>query len=148
MKLQCTISATIGLLAVVAAPAQAQFAIPWSSLDCGGGERSVTGYHIIGTIGQPDAALPVLTGGEFRITLGYLARDPGERPCVADFDNGSGQGQPDGGVTVDDLIYYLALFANGSATADIDDGSGTGAQDGGVTIDDLLYFLLRFEAGC
>lgn len=68
--------------------------------------------------------------------------------CVADMDNGTGTGTPDGGVTIDDLLYYLAVFADGIARADIDDGSGTGMLDGGVTIDDLLYFLIRYEAGC
>jgi hypothetical protein len=69
-------------------------------------------------------------------------------PCVADVDDGNGTGVPDGGVTIDDLIYYLTLFGAGDVQADVDDGSGTGAHDGGVTIDDLLYYLDRFEAGC
>ncbi len=68
--------------------------------------------------------------------------------CVADLDNGSGIGTPDGGVTIDDLLYYLSLFEAGIVAADVDDGSGTGTPDGGVTIDDLLFFLVRFEAGC
>jgi hypothetical protein len=68
--------------------------------------------------------------------------------CVADFDDGSGNGYPDCGVTIDDLLYYLLLFEHGAPFADIDDGSGAGEPDGGVTIDDLLYFLLRFEQGC
>ncbi len=68
--------------------------------------------------------------------------------CVADVDDGSGTGTPDGGVTIDDLLYYLTIFEAGVIGADVDDGSGTGTPDGGVTIDDLLYYLLRFEAGC
>jgi hypothetical protein len=68
--------------------------------------------------------------------------------CVADFDDGSGTGTPDGGVTIDDLLYYLVLFEDGVLCADVDDGSGTGTTDGGVTIDDLLYYLVRFESGC
>jgi len=68
--------------------------------------------------------------------------------CVADFDDGSGTGTPDGGVTIDDLLYYLGIFEQGVTAADVDDGSATGTPDGGVTIDDLLYFLIRFEAGC
>jgi hypothetical protein len=68
--------------------------------------------------------------------------------CVADLDSGSGTGTPDGGVTIDDLLYYLSLFEAGNVAADLDDGSGTGTPDGGVTIDDLLFFLVRFEAGC
>lgn len=68
--------------------------------------------------------------------------------CTADFDDGSGTGVPDGGVTIDDLLYYLSQFAEGSVVADLDDGSGSGLPDGGVTIDDLLYFLAHFAAGC
>jgi hypothetical protein len=69
-------------------------------------------------------------------------------PCVADVDDGSGTGTPDGGVTIDDLLYYLLIFESGELAADVDDGSGTGTPDGGVTIDDLLYYLQRFELGC
>jgi hypothetical protein len=68
--------------------------------------------------------------------------------CVADVDNGTGSGVPDGGVTIDDLLYYLSIFEAGLSSADVDDGSGTGTRDGGVTIDDLLFYLVRFEAGC
>ncbi|MGD9789660.1 MAG: GC-type dockerin domain-anchored protein [Phycisphaerales bacterium] len=68
--------------------------------------------------------------------------------CVADVDDGTGTGTPDGGVTIDDLLYYLNIFNLGSIAADVDDGSGTGTTDGGVTIDDLLYYLARFNAGC
>jgi len=68
--------------------------------------------------------------------------------CPADFDDGTGLGEPDGGVTIDDLLYYLSIFEAGVPCADVDDGSGTGVPDGGVTIDDLLFFLVRFESGC
>lgn len=68
--------------------------------------------------------------------------------CVADVDDGSGAGFPDGGVTIDDLLYFLTVFESGDLAADVDDGSSTGTPDGGVTIDDLLYYLFRFEAGC
>ncbi len=68
--------------------------------------------------------------------------------CVADVDDGSFTGTPDGGVTIDDLLYYLFIFEAGDSSADVDDGSFTGTLDGGVTIDDLLYYLFRFEAGC
>jgi hypothetical protein len=68
--------------------------------------------------------------------------------CVADFDDGSGTGACDGGVTLDDLLFYLEIYENGATQADVDDGSGTGSRDGGVGIEDLLYFLARFNAGC
>jgi hypothetical protein len=69
-------------------------------------------------------------------------------PCIADLDDGSSTGTRDGGVTLDDLVFYLNLFAAGASRADIDDGSSTGTPDGSVTIDDLLYFLARYNAGC
>ena len=68
--------------------------------------------------------------------------------CTADFDDGSGTGARDAAVTVDDLLYYLTMFADGTPLADIDDGTGTGVLDSAVTIDDLIYYLVRFEAGC
>lgn len=68
--------------------------------------------------------------------------------CPADVDDGSLTGTPDGGVTIEDLIYYLAIFDTGDIRADLDDGFGYGIGDGGVTIEDLLYFLSRFDSGC
>lgn len=34
-------------------------------------------------------------------------------PCLADVDDGSGTGTPDGGVTIDDLLFFLFRFENG-----------------------------------
>lgn len=68
--------------------------------------------------------------------------------CPADLDDGSGSGTPDGGVTIEDLLFFLAVYEEGDVRADLDDGSFTGTPDGGVTIDDLLYYLLRYENGC
>jgi hypothetical protein len=77
-----------------------------------------------------------------------LAATPSAPACIADLDDGTGTGTPDGGVTIDDLLFYLGIYSDGVPRADVDDGSSTGTPDGGVTIDDLLYYLLRFEAGC
>jgi hypothetical protein len=68
--------------------------------------------------------------------------------CKADLDNGSGNGVPDGGVDINDLLYFLTKFEQGAVAADLDNGSGTGTPDGGVDINDLLFFLTHFEAGC
>lgn len=68
--------------------------------------------------------------------------------CVADVDDGTGEGRRDGGVTIDDLVYYLAGYDGGWPRADVDDGRGTGTRDGGITIDDLLYYLVHYAAGC
>lgn len=71
--------------------------------------------------------------------------------CPADLDDngifGDG-GAPDGAVTIDDLLFFLAGFEEGSGLVDLDDGSGNGVHDGAVTIEDLLFMLLHFEQGC
>lgn len=71
----------------------------------------------------------------------------GNRPCTPDLDNGTGTGTPDGGITVEDLLYYLAVFEAGTYPADLDDGTFSGTPNGGVELDDLLYFLDRYAAG-
>jgi hypothetical protein len=78
-----------------------------------------------------------------------VASAPAElRVCVADMDDGSGSGWCDGGIGIEDLLYYLGTFDAGGPRADVDDGSGAGAPDGGVGIEDLLYYLGCFDAGC
>lgn len=92
----------------------------------------------------------------FRVLTSYVVLTPGaaatscaaSQPCVSDLDNGSGSGMPDGGVGIEDLLYYLNQYSSGAATADVDDGTGTGSPDGGVGIEDLLYYLTRYDAGC
>jgi hypothetical protein len=78
----------------------------------------------------------------------YTLNIVGGPRCHADVDDGSETGSPDGGVTLDDVLYYLGLFEAGDSAADLDDGSDAGIQDSGVTIDDLIYFLRHFHAGC
>ncbi len=68
--------------------------------------------------------------------------------CPADLDDGSGTGTSDGGIDINDLLYFLAQYEAGLAGADLDDGSGTWTPDGGVDINDLLFFLAHYEAGC
>src|SRR6185295_11939290 len=68
--------------------------------------------------------------------------------CPADVDDGTRAGTPDGGVGIEDLLYYLLVYSAGTAGADLDDGSGTGQTDGGVGIEDLLFYLARYNAGC
>jgi Immunoglobulin domain len=68
--------------------------------------------------------------------------------CPADIANSLGQAGCDGGVDINDLLYFLDRFEAGDAEVDFDDGSGTGTPDDGVDISDLLYYLARFEAGC
>ena len=68
--------------------------------------------------------------------------------CAADVDDGSGLGIPDGGVDINDMLFYLSIYEASAPGADVDDGSGTGTLDDGVDINDLLFFLDRYEGGC
>lgn len=70
---------------------------------------------------------------DVKFTLTYTVR-------TADVDDGSATGVPDGGVTIDDLLYYLAIFEQGAIEADF-------TNDDGVTIDDLLLYLEKFQQG-
>lgn len=87
-------------------------------------------------------------GGVYEIRLAGACLIPGPTVCAADLDDGTGLGQPDGSVNIDDLLFFLWGFEMGDPRVDLDDGSGTGRHDGAVEISDLLYFLVRFEAGC
>ncbi len=98
--------------------------------------------------------LPTRAGSNYTLRLGGTNGATGTGTlaitpvaCLADYDDGTGTGTPDGGVAIDDLLYYIGLFDAGSALADLDDGTGAG-PDGGVDISDLLFYLVRFEAGC
>ncbi len=104
---------------------------------------SLQSAQVVSDDGLVIAGRAALPGGVTRTWVGEVPL-----PCIADTDDGGGTGNPDGGVTIGDLVYYLALFQSGGDSADVDDGSGTGRLDGGITIDDLIYFLTRFEAGC
>ena len=68
--------------------------------------------------------------------------------CPADLDNGTGTGAPDGGVDINDLLFFLDAYEAGDVRADLDDGTFTGSPDGGVDINDLLFFLAHYEGGC
>jgi hypothetical protein len=68
--------------------------------------------------------------------------------CPADLDDGSGSAQPDGGVDINDLLYFLTQYELGQCGADLDGGAGNGLPDGGVDINDLLFFLAHYEGGC
>jgi hypothetical protein len=56
---------------------------------------------------------------------------------------------PDGALTADDIVAYLAaFFANNAAVADIATLGGSAGPDGSITADDLIYFLSQFFLPC
>lgn len=67
--------------------------------------------------------------------------------CAADL-TGPQNGVPDGGVDINDLIYFLTQFEAGADAADLSSSDFEGVSDAGVDISDLLFFLSHFESGC
>lgn len=114
------------------------------SLDIDLGFTALWQANCVSDDGRTVAGIAFIGGTDLRRPfVAYLGS-----ACPADFDDGYRRGAPDGAVTIDDLVYYLTLFANGNVRADIDDGSTSGARDAAVTIADLIYFLTSFENGC
>lgn len=69
--------------------------------------------------------------------------------CPADLDDGSSAGVCDLGVDINDLIYFLTEFEQGSENADLDDdGLDPQQPDGGTDINDLIFMLNHLEQGC
>jgi hypothetical protein len=123
------LSAALALGALPAA-AHAQFTIPWSTIDAGGGGPLSGGaFTLSGTIGQPDAAEP-LTAGALRLTGGYW---PGTL-CPADF---NGQN----GVELLDIFAFLNAWFTGDPAADFNGLNG-------VELLDIFAFLNAWFSGC
>ena len=119
----------------------------WNSIDGGGGTSTLGDYSLMGTIGQHDSQQGALLG-DYSFSGGFWVPGVTTYQCPADVDDGSNTGTRDGGVGIEDLLYYLALFNAGDWRADLDDGTFTGTHDGGVGIEDLLYYLSAYNAGC
>ncbi len=134
----------VAAIALTPALACAQFALDWTTIEPGT-RLTVGTFELTFVVGQPDAGA-TLSAGSFTFAGGYLAG--GGAGCPADLDNGSGTGAPDGGVDINDLLFFLAKFEAGDIAADLDNGTNTGIPDGGVDINDLLFFLSHFESGC
>jgi len=78
-----------------------------------------------------------------------------EQPgCPADLTGSSDPsdaryGMPDGLVTPDDFLFYLALFESSDPAADlVGDGSGQGDPDGVLDANDFFAFLNLYTQGC
>ncbi len=141
--------------------AMAQPSIPWYTIDGGGGTSTGGAFSLSGTIGQADASGP-MTGGNFSLTGGYWGAVRGTPACnLADITEIGGTdenpGNPDGQLTVDDLILFVNLFSSGTgcpgaAPCNRADVTGIGglpeAPDGQLTVDDLIEFVNAFSAGC
>jgi hypothetical protein len=123
------------------------YTMSWFTIDTGGGDSWIGNYSMMGTIGQHDSQNGAFIG-DYTMSGGFWVPGVMTDQCPADVDDGSGTGTRDGGVGIEDLLYYLALYDAGDWRADVDDGTDTGTYDGGVGIEDLLYYLARYDAGC
>lgn len=129
MRYRTTVLPILIAVAVWAAPAVAQPAINWFSIDCGGETSTGGGLTLSGTIGQPDAA-PPSTSGVLFLTGGYRTVNT----CPQDF-NG------DGALTVSDIFDFLAAWFASDPRANFD-------GIGGTTVADIFAFLSAWFAGC
>jgi len=89
------ITSFVFLLLGALGPAAAQsYAITWSTIDGGGGTSTGGVYSLSGTIGQPDAGVP-MTNGQYSVTGGFWAlptavQTPGA-PLLSIVASGAGQ---------------------------------------------------------
>jgi hypothetical protein len=86
MRTLLVISMLSGIFAALASHANADFTIPWHSIDGGGGTSQGGIYSLSGTVGQPDANPIPLTGGSFSVSGGFWPGGIGQPidPCPAD----------------------------------------------------------------
>lgn len=73
--------------------------------------------------------------------------------CTADIDDGTRTGTLDGGVTIEDLLYFLELFSDGNIRictwcACYDPTPTPGEPSCCQTIDVLLFYLTVYLEGC
>lgn len=82
---------------------------------------------------------------QFEAELMFNAWDAPGCYLVADVASAGGQPRPDGELTVDDIVVYLAGFFEGNAAiADIAQVGGAPGIDRRITADDLIFFLSSF----
>ncbi len=118
--------------AAIAAAAQAQPDLSWTTLDGGGITTSQAGtISLSGTIGQPDAG--AMGAGTLVLYGGFWAVELSPIPCPADFNK-------DGGIDGGDVEAFFAAWEAGDASADVN-------FDGGIDGADVEFFFQAWEAG-
>ena len=121
------------LLAPGAATIADLYSIDWFTTDSGGAMSSTGGpYELSGTVGQPDAAATVMTGGIFELAGGFWTVPP----CwyLSDINN---DGLRDG-MDVSDFIGCIVAGGANCACADLDINGLLDVDDIAVFVNDLL----------
>jgi hypothetical protein len=65
------IKLSFGLLLIAFQLCAQQYSIDWYKIAGGGGTSTGATYQVSGTIGQPDATLQPMTGGNYSLTGGF-----------------------------------------------------------------------------
>ncbi|MFO0830735.1 MAG: hypothetical protein U0637_02715 [Phycisphaerales bacterium] len=120
--------------------ASAQFAIPWYTVDCGGGTSTGGTFAVSGTVGQPDAG--VMSGGTFQLNGGFWVG--GGTPTGCDSVDFNGDTLfPD----TQDIADFISVFGGGSCPTgtcgDIDFNNDGLFPD----TDDIAAFIRVFAGG-
>ena len=110
------------------ATANAQFSIPWSTIDGGGGQSTGGEFQVNGTIGQHDAG-NTMSGGSFTLSGGFWAGGDFTDVLLGDV-NG------DGVVDLQDVAPFVDLLTSGEFLAEADIN-----QDGEVNLQDVAPFV-------
>lgn len=103
---------TVSLFLAVPSTGIADYEIPWSTIDGGGGVSIGGDYTVHGTIGQPDAG--TMTGGNYALEGGFWSD---RIPCLVD---------------LADLTYFLDYWLNepaGGIPADFNGDEHVDLQD-------------------
>jgi len=114
--------------------AGAQYDLSWFSID-GGGEILApgAGYHLSGTIGQPDVTLVPMSGNGYELAGGFWAVTLSEpAPIPGDFDGDGDVDQSDLGVLLAD--YGCVSPPEPDCPGDIDGDGDTDQSDLGVLL--------------
>jgi len=130
-----------GMFAAFAPRSNADFTIPWHSIDGGGGTSQGGIYSLSGTVGQPDANPTPLTGGSFSVSGGFWPGGIGQPidPCPADI-----VPPPSGDliVNVADLLAVIGAWgACGNPNACPADIAPAPLGDDVVNVQDLLAVI-------
>ncbi len=134
LKRSFTAAGLLGLIASGAA--MAQFSIPWSTVDSGGGVSVGGAFSVEGTAGQHDVG-PGQSGGPFCLVTAYWEGGRLTSTCPGDLN-------ADNSVNTLDLVIFLAAFGNPSPCGDGADFN----FDGNVNTLDLTVFLGNFGLNC
>ncbi|HUU83571.1 MAG TPA: hypothetical protein VM243_08710 [Phycisphaerae bacterium] len=127
---------TLAILGLIAAGGlQADdFALDWWSID-GGGDMWTTGgeFELSGTIGQPDASLTVMTGGDFELVGGFWAI-AAVQFCPGDLDSDGDTDHSDLGI----LLADWGCVGSGpeDCPGDVDGDFDTDHSDLGILLAD------------